>query len=300
MSGGPDPKAKEAARPARRSRNPLRKSYGYHIARLHGRALRRLHGGLLSERLTTVGPVPADLDVDYLGFSGERDILEQLASLRSFLRYVGRPRRVVLGSDGTHSTESLRQLRRLHDQIEVIPPDTYVEAHLPDRLRAYAAAHPLGKKIAYLMWVRPERTVFYADADVLFFPGADVLRPLLAVSDGPPRYLLDCGLALDPRVCPPDLQEAPPVNSGVWILHERLAWEEPLALLEALTEPFVFHTEQTLFHVAMHRAGGVPLDPARFVMKVDDRFRYRTRYEHDPIALRHYVSNIRHQFWLNL
>ncbi|MDX1419445.1 MAG: hypothetical protein R3181_05710 [Rubricoccaceae bacterium] len=179
-------------------------------------------------------------------------------------------------------------------------PEAYVEDHLPEKLRAYAAVHPLGKKLAYLVGVRPERTVFYADADVLFFPDAERLRPLFARGDGRPRYLLDCVAALDARVCPPDLLEAPPVNSGVWILHEPLAWEEPLARLDALEGDFVFHTEQTLFHMAMHRAGGVPLDPDRYVMQVDDQFQYRTRYESGPIALRHYVSNIRHHFWRNI
>ena len=89
------------------------------------------------------------------------------------------------------------------------------------------------------------------------------------------------------------------MNSGFWILQEPLAWDEALARLDEASGAFSFHSEQTAFHVAMHRAGGLPVDPDRYVMQVDDRFDYRTVRERRPIALRHYVSNIRHQFWLN-
>jgi hypothetical protein len=36
------------------------------------------------------------------------------------------------------------------------------------------------------------------------------------------------------------------------------------------------------------------------VMHVDDRWEYRTTRERESIVLRHYVTGIRHQFWLNL
>src|SRR5690606_1441671 len=115
-----------------RARSLLRKNYGYHLARLRAGAVRRLYEGPFRHRLTAVDGAPRELDVDYLAFSGERDVLEQLASLQSFIRYVGRPGRVLLGSDGTHTLESLRLLRRLHDGIEVIPPAAYVADALPD------------------------------------------------------------------------------------------------------------------------------------------------------------------------
>lgn len=150
-----------------------------------------------------------------------------------------------------------------------------------------------------MSYVRPESTALYADSDVLFFPGAAAIRELIADTTGPPRYLPDCAPALDERVIPPDLNGATPANSGFWIIHRPLAWDEALGRLDAASDEFTFHSEQTVFHVAMHRAGGVPLDEDSYVMQVDDRFDYRTVRERDPIALRHYVSNIRHQFWLN-
>ena len=279
----------------------LQKRYGYHLARQQARLVRAYHASPVSDRLSGDVKAPAELDLHLLAFSGQRDSAEQLASFRSFVRYAGRPAQVTLGSDGTHTPETLERFRRLFPNIEVMRPEAFVRPSLPKNLRDYADTHPLGKKLAFLTWARPEgRPIFYADADVLFFPGAAALREVLKEDDTHPRYLLDCQRAIDARVVPSDLLEAPPVNSGVWLLHEALPWDEPMALLEALDGPFDFHTEQTCCHVAMHRAGGRPFEPEQYIMQVDDRFRYRTRYERGPIALRHYVSNIRHQFWLNL
>jgi hypothetical protein len=242
---------------------------------------------------------PAELDVHLVAFSGERDALEQLVSLRSLLRHLGRPSRITLGSDGSHSPESLERLRALYPELELIGPETYLTSTLPDPVHEYAARHPLGKKLAFVAGLRTEGTTVYADSDVLFFPGATELRELLAGGAATPRYLLDCAPALDERVLPADLAVAPPVNSGFWIADRALDWDAVLPALDAAGGEFSFHTEQTLFHIAMHRAGGEHVDPARYVMEVDDRFDYRTRREERPIVLRHYVSNIRHQLWLN-
>lgn len=278
----------------------LDKRYGYHVARRQARLVRRLYAGPLAHRLDRPVEVTAELDVHLVGFSGERDALEQLASLRSVLRHLGRPARFTLGSDGSHTSKTLGRLSRQYPGLEVVSPSEYVTPDLPVALRDYAARHPLGKKLAFMASLRPESTMLYADADVLFFPGAAALRELLADVDGPPRYLLDCSYALDERVLPSDLTGSQPVNSGFWIIRQPLGWEEALSCLDRAAGEFAFHTEQTVFHVAMHRAGGVPVDPDQCVMQVDDRFDYRTVRERDQIALRHYVSNIRHHFWRNL
>ncbi len=299
---GPSPPGPHPGGRIERVRLPrvLDRRWGYHLARRRARLVRTLYAGPLVSRLGRRVGSPADLDLHLVAFSGERDALEQMASLRSFLRYVGRPARVTLGSDGTHTPQTLARLRKLFQRLEVVPPAAYVRPELPKSLRAYAAEHPLGKKLAFMSSVTPSLPILYADADVLFFPGASVIRVVLGEGSDAPRYLKDCMDSLDGRIVPSDLAGAPPVNSGFWIIRRPLDWREPLALLEGLAGSFEFHTEQTVFHVAMHRAGGVALDPNRYVMQVDDRFDYRTLRERDPIALRHYVSNIRHQFWLNV
>ena len=277
----------------------LDKRYGYHVAKRQARIVRRLYAGPLARRLVASVDSPAELSAHLIAFSGERDALEQLVSLRSLIRHVGRPARFTLGSDGSHSRKSIDAFRRVYPELEVIGPSEYMRNDLPASVREYAAGHPLGRKLAFMARVRPEAATIYADSDVLFFPDAAEVREFVAATDGVPRYLLDCARALDDRVVPPDLAAAPPVNSGFWIVHEPLPWDDALALLDSASGGFKFHSEQTVFHVAMHRAGGVPVDPTRYVMQVDDRFDYRTVREHRPIALRHYVSNIRHQFWLN-
>jgi hypothetical protein len=295
------PRAAAAKRERVRIPALLDRSYGYHVAKRRAQLTRALYDRVLTARLTRPVRSPAELDLHVAAFSGARDLLEQLVSLRSLLLFVGRPARLTLGSDGTHADADVRLLRRLYGDIEVVGPSEYAGARAARPVRAYAAEDPFGRKLAFEIWVSRANggPLLFADSDVLFFPGAATIRRILEVPAEEPRFLLDCMRSLDDRVLPPDLAAAPPVNSGFWLLKRGLCWEESVRCLEALDGPYGSHTEQTLFQTAIHRAGGVPLDSTRFVMRVDDRFRYRTRYERTTIALRHYVTNIRHQFWLN-
>jgi hypothetical protein len=279
---------------------PLNKRYGYHAARWRAGAVRRMYGGPWVRRLSRPPAVPLPLDAHLVLFSGERDALEQLASLRSFIRNVGRPARITLGSDGTHTPETLARLRELFDGLEVVFPDQYLEADLPDAVRRFADAFVSGRKLAFYLSLQPDYPFVYADSDVLFFPGAAAIRALLAERSGPPLYMVDCVFQHDERMLSEELLASPPVNSGFWILRAPLDWGEALERLASVEGSFLFHTEQTVLHVAMHRAGAEPMDPQRYVLGVHDRFDYRTRPEREAIVLRHYVTGIRHQFWLNV
>jgi hypothetical protein len=279
---------------------PFDKRYGYHAARWRAGAVRRMYGGPLGRRLSRPPATPAELEAHLLLFSGERDALEQMVSLRSFIRHVGRPARVTLGSDGTHTPATLARLRELFGGLEVVFPDQYLAADLPDAVRRFADAFVSGRKLAFYLSLQPDYPFVYADSDVLFFPGASAVRELVAKRSGPPLYMADCVFQHDERMLPADLLERPPVNSGFWILRAPLDWSEALEHLASIEGPYLFHTEQTVLHVAMHRGGGQAMDPRQYVLEVHDRFRYRTRPEREPIALRHYVTGIRHQFWLNV
>src|SRR5437016_8860748 len=95
-------------------------NFGYHLARAKGAAVRKIYRALLPALVRRKTPArDADLPFEVYSYSGEATLPEQVASIRSFLRYAGRPRKWIVASDGTHSTRSLQLLREISKLIEV-------------------------------------------------------------------------------------------------------------------------------------------------------------------------------------
>ena len=139
----------------------------------------------------------------------------------------------------------------------------------------------------------------YTDSDILFFPRSRAIAELLSRDSESPRFMLDCKPSLDSRVLTNLEYAMPPVNAGFWIIWQPLDWEVPMERFKSIDGRPYFHTEQTLMHLALTRAGAQPLDPNLFVLKIDDQFGFSSKYEKEAIALRHYVRGTRHMFWIN-
>jgi hypothetical protein len=163
--------------------------------------------------------------------------------------------------------------------------------------RDYFANHPTGKQLALIMSLPRERPALYLDADVLFFPGAVALADLLHNYDAPALYLRDCQAAGDERLLRDPAEAADPVNTGVIFFCQKLDWSSAIERLQQLGGAPNFFTNQTVTHLAMHSNGARPLDPAKFVLQLDDQFQFADRYANDSIILRHYVNPVRHKFW---
>ena len=150
------------------------------------------------------------------------------------------------------------------------------------------------RKLALEATLGRDGPTVYADADVLFLPGARRLADLVGARSAPAWYLRDCEPYLDERVLTPAEAALAPVNGGFQVLLEPLDWTDALARLPA--DP-VFHTEQTLLHLAMHGSGARALDPALYVVSTDDLRAWGDAFAGRPIALRHYTTPVRHKLW---
>ncbi len=271
-------------------------NFGYYLARAQGAALRRSYAALLP----MLPPPPVRevaLPFAACAYSGESAVPEQVASIRSFLRYAGRPTRFMVVSDGTHSQRSLDLLEGLDACIAVSQAGDWVPAGLPERLRNYLLHHPTGKQLGLIMTLAEQGPVLYLDSDVLFFHGARHLAAELLASTGPATYLADCRLSADERMLRKPEERTRPVNTGLLFLREKLDWSLAIErFLELDGEP-TFFTNQTATHLAMHASGAVPLDPSKFVLQLDDQFIYPDRYAGSDLILRHYVNPVRHKFW---
>lgn len=274
-------------------------NYGYHLALAEGRLVRRIYGALLPLIVRRTIRPPRSLAFEVFSYSGETALPEQVASIRSFLKHAGRPRRFTVVSDGTYSAASIDLLRRLDASVVVSPlPD--VSPDLPATFRAYLTAHPTGKQLAMTMTLPHDGPALYVDSDVLFFPQAHGLAQMAETTDVSAFYLGDCQFSGDERLLRTPDEQAQPVNSGVLFLFRPLDWSLGQERFSELSGPPNFFTNQTLTHLAMHANNALPLEAAKYVLQLDDQTLYGDQYAGAGIALRHYVNPVRHKFWTTL
>src|SRR6266550_837544 len=268
---------------------------GYHLARVRGGVARETYRMLLPMIVRRRIDPPQTLDLDVFAYSNEAMLPEQVASVRSFLKYGGRPNRFTIVSDGTHRPRAVSLLQQIDSCIRLADARDFLSQ--PSSSGDYFANHPTGKQLALIMSLPLERPALYIDADVLFFPGAVALADLLHNHDTPAFYLRDCQVAGDERLLRDPAEAADPVNTGVIFFCQKLDWSSAIERLQQLNGAPNFFTNQTMTHLAMHTNGARPLDPAKFVLQLDDQFEFADRYANNSIILRHYVNPVRHKFW---
>ncbi len=273
---------------------------GYHFALRWALWKRKTYARRLSQVAKEPQKVAPETDATLYAFSGTRDLPEQVACLKSFLRHAANPRKIVVVGDGTHTEADRAILRALHPSLETLPWDAFLTKDLPEGLLTYAKAQPLGKKIAVLMSVPLTGPWVFSDSDILYFPAAADLRERLQPSKGGVEFLEDCYPSLDGRLVRGGEEKLPPVNSGFVIVHRPLDWSEAMERFAGMTGEPGYFTEQTLFHLAVRRSGGRALPKERYIIQSDDQWMAKDRHTGPGVALRHYFSSLRYKMWLKV
>jgi hypothetical protein len=273
---------------------------GYHTAKVQGKLIRSLYQAGLSNILHLPILQAQKLPIIVYSFSCERDLPEQIASIRSFLHEVGIPNQFIVISDGSYTNDSCNLIRQIHACVEVMHVDKLMRTDLPQYVYEFAAQHPLGKKFLALLSIPIQSTTIYTDSDILFFPGATHLKELIASEQRQPWYLTDCACKVDEQVLFNEDERNNPVNSGFIILNQPLDWSLALERLSKKQTFNHYFTEQSLVHLTMHQNCGQPLCPKLYVVSVKDQFIYPDKCVNKEVVLRHYVSDIRHKFWLKV
>jgi hypothetical protein len=272
----------------------------YHTARIQGDITRSLYKAILPQIAKIPIQQTQKLPVTVYALSCERDLPEQVASIRSFIRYVGIPEQFIVISDGSYTKQSCNLLCQLHPCIQVIPIDKLIRNDLPQAVYDYAAQQAMGKKLAALLSLSIDGPTIYTDSDILFFPGATNLADLIVSADHYSRYLPDCANKFDERVIYNDCENLNPINAGFILFKDYLDWDFALERLLKLKELNNYFTEQTLVHLTLHHNHALPLDSKIYVLSVTDQFIYPDQYASSQIALRHYVNDVRCKFWFNM
>jgi hypothetical protein len=271
-------------------------NFPYHLARAEGEMTRELYRLRLPLIVHRKIEPPRNVDIDVYAYSGESALPEQVASIRSFLRYAGRPNRFTVVSDGSYTPRSIELLKRIDDVVNVqesLPPPK----DRAEKFRDYLSTHPTGKQLALIMSLPANGPSLYVDSDVLFFPGAADLHVRAANHDAPAYYLADCQFSGDHRLLNDPAEQKEPVNTGALLLFEKLEWSLSIDRFLKLDGEPNFFSNQTMTHLAMHANRARPFDPAKYVLRLDDQFVYRDRYANKSLVMRHYVNPVRHKFW---
>ena len=273
---------------------------GYHTAKIQGNFLRSIYKSSLSNIVSFPIAQERQVPIKVYALSCERDLPEQVASLRSFLRHVGIPKAFTIMSDGSYTEESMKLLRRVHPCVDIQLLTKFQREDLPTSVYAYASQQAMGKKLAALMSIPIDEATLYTDSDILFFQGASDLADLAASGDMRTYYLPDCKNSLDKRLIYEDIEQQDPINAGFILFKKALDWHESVQRLTNLQELPNYFSEQTIVNLTIKRNHGLALAPDKYIMNVDDQFVYPDKFVTKQTAMRHYVSDIRHKFWLNV
>lgn len=273
---------------------------GYHTAKIQGKFNRSLYKAALSEIVSIPIKQTRQVPLSVYALSCERDLPEQVASIRSFIRHVGIPDTFTVVSDGSYTDSSCNLLRRIHPCVQVILLQNFLRRDLPQCVLDYAQLHPMGKKLSALMSIPINGTTIYTDSDILFFPGGVDLIDLSNSDNKHSLYLPDCSSSLDERIIYDDSEKSNPVNGGFILFRHEFDWSFAIERLANLQENPTYFTEQTIVHLTMHHNHGEPLCSKKYVLNVEDQFIYPDKFASRKNALRHYVSDVRHKFWFNV
>ncbi|MCG6134512.1 MAG: hypothetical protein MET45_07580 [Nostoc sp. LLA-1] len=272
---------------------------GYHSAKFHGKFNRSLYKSKLTKTAKIAIKSTHQVPLNVYALSCERDLAEQVASIRSFIRHVGIPNTFTVISDGSYTDLSCELLCSLHPCIQVVHINKFIRTDLPQCVTDYAQIHPMGRKLSALMSIPVNGATIYTDSDILFFPGGIDLVSLAKLDSKYCHYLPDCSNSLDERIIYEDTEKVNPVNAGFILFKDELNWDFAIRRLANITGVPNYFTEQTIVHLTIHHNQGIPLCPQKYVLNVADQFIYPDKFARKEIALRHYVSDVRHKFWMN-
>ena len=272
----------------------------YHSARLEGKITRALYRAALPTIVSRPVRVERDLPFEVFSYSGESALPEQVASIRSFLINAGRPRQFTVVSDGSHSDASAELLRKIDNCVRFQPNAPPLPSGLSENVQSRLTVHFTGKQLALIISLPTSGPALYTDADILFFPEARCLADLSQTKSVSALYLADGEMGADERLLRDPIEKENPVNMGFIFLFQKLDWSLGLERLRTLTGDPIFFTTQTVVHLCMHANHAQPFDPRKFVVQRDDEFVYRDRHVGPSIAMRHYVTPVRHKFWTPL
>src|SRR5262245_157612 len=207
----------------------------YHLALLEGKLVRASYRFTLPAIVQRRVQIGRDLSFEVFSYSGESSLPEQVASIRSFLAYAGRPKQFTVVSDGSITDASAELLQQIDNCVRVERNAPPLPSRLPENVHAQLTRHFTGKQLSLIMSLPMNGPTLYTDADVLFFPAAKELADLSSTQSVSALYLPDYQFSADERLIQNAKEKENPVNMGFLFLFRKLDWSSGLERLKMLT-----------------------------------------------------------------
>jgi hypothetical protein len=228
-----------------------------------------------------------------VSFSGSKWFADQLYSLYSFYRNVGKPKQWIIYNDGTYNKRQLDALRKI-ERVTVCELDLS-DARLPkEALQKF----PTLKKVEIVAKHISDESTIITDSDIIFYPHFS----MLIKSDSKINYyLVDDGnryFDKDFLLAYPSIEK--PFNFGLLLLHSPFSMESVYTYIEERYNKGVldYWSDQTAFQkLVMNDAGFEALNRELFKVGGTDSFHISHCVDYNKIALRHFVGPVRHKMW---
>lgn len=251
------------------------------------------------------------IGMEVVSFSSRNDYSEQILSILSFLRYIGKPIAWTIYSDGSHTDEQRKQVLTDFDfvRIKSINWDEIIslEDLCCDDLKPYhhyvldyAKNHAFGKRLFYYLNHPINSPTLFIDSDVLFYENASVFNTL--INEEPKAngwYMPDIGWGcLDSRYKAIYAQQTYQVNAGLMFLLKKFDnYTKSLDFYKVLDFKYEYFSEQTIIHMLLKENSFMPLTPKIFILDTGDQFDFSYLYTPKEMAVRHYTGPVRHKMW---
>lgn len=252
------------------------------------------------------------IEMEVASFSSCNDFHEQLLSVLSFIRYVGRPIKWTIYSDGSHKQTQIDLLENNFDFLKVDKGLNWSEIEslkglckeelepYENYLIDYAKKFPLGKKLFYYLNHSIEIPTLFIDSDILFYEHANVLKLILTEKPAANGwYMPDVSWGcLDSRYKAVNTEQIYQVNSGFIFANSAFKHiKESLEFFKTYNFIYEYFSEQTVYHHLLKNNSYMPLTPKTFILDSGDQFDFSYLFTPKQMAVRHYTGPVRHKMW---
>lgn len=231
------------------------------------------------------------VNFNIVSFSGSKQFADQLYSIASFYKNVGRPYSWIIYNDGSYKQEELELLGTIKGvEVRAI---VIQEGSLP--LSCFKE-YPTLLKVEILRQLTDfSRPVLFTDSDVLFYKEFKKISQQFLSSNW---YIVDEGKGyFDPSFELP--ANEPPLNFGFIVLNKPADWSFIFKYLNDRIKQGELHywSDQTAAHLLAQREQFKVMQVESFVVGGTDGFKLSHAVDYNKIALRHFVGPVRHKMW---
>lgn len=225
-------------------------------------------------------------------FSGNAQFSDQVLSILSFVKNVGIPNKWIIISDGSHDNNQSKYFQSF-PFIEYKLWYEWIDERFDQKILE-TKFWQIKKLIAFAN-IPVDSSTILLDSDILFF---NRFKDYINCITNKNWYLAD----LEPHF-DDDYNHSPNqnyTNSGFIVLNHAIDWEQGIQYIIERLElgRFIGHfSEQTAIEIVVKKNELSFLDPRLFLLELKDHFTLNSTYNHDNLAVRHFVGPIRFRMW---